>query len=95
MAQVRPQTQATIGWQLDWSLWQWSRLPQVEAEIDSWDLLDQLHFIEEWPLEEERLLRLERYAAENQLEPEQLTRYAELKRFVARHRPIIRRLQQS
>ena len=56
--------QQEIERQLDWSLWQWDRLPEIEAETDGWDLLDQLDFIEEWLLEEERLLRLQGHAAE-------------------------------
>jgi hypothetical protein len=95
MAQVTPRTGLGIEWQLDWSLWQWGRLPAVEAEIDRWDSLDQLHFIEEWPLEEERLRRLQRYAAEGMLSAKQLARYEELKRLVEKHRPIIRRLQEG
>lgn len=95
MAQVTNKTEQDVERQLDWSLWQWGRLPEVEAEIDRWDLLDQLVFIEEWPLEEERLRRLERYRAEGAMTPDQLTRYEQLKRLVARNRPIIHRLQES
>ncbi len=75
--------------------WQWERLPEVEAEIDQWDLIEQLNFIEEWPLEEDRLLRLKRYAEEGLLTPEQIARYDALQGIVARNRPIIRRLQES
>jgi hypothetical protein len=74
---------------------QWGRLPEVEAEIDGWDLLDQLDFIEEWPLEEMRLDQMEEYLTEGALTNEQLARYEELKRVVAANRPIIRRLQNS
>ncbi len=87
--------QQHIARQLDWSLWQWDRLSEIEAEIDGWDLLDQLDFIEEWPLEEERLLRLEGHAAEGAMTPDQRQRYEDLKRLVAQNRPIIRRLQES
>ncbi len=94
MAKVKP-VPGSIDWQLDWSLWQWGRLPEVEVEIDQWDQLDQIHFIEEWPLEEERLLRPERYAANGSFTPEQRERYEQLTRLVARNRPIVQRLRES
>ena len=80
---------------LDHLTWQWQRLPEVEAEIDQRDLLEQVDFIEEWPLEEDRLKRLEQYVAKGALTPEQLARYEELKRLVEQNRPIIRQLQPS
>lgn len=89
MAQVKTQPQQNIDWQLDWAVAQWRRLPKVAAEIDEWDLVDRLHFTEEWPLEEERLLRLDRHAREGALTAPQLTCYRELKRLVAQHRPIL------
>ncbi len=95
MAQVGTQHQQDVERQLSWALWQWSRLPEIEAAIDHWDPLDQLVFIEEWPLEEERLSRLARYADAGLLTPAQQARYGELKRLVAENRPIIRRLQAS
>lgn len=73
----------------------WEELPRVEAEIDNWEQIDQILFIEEWPLEEQRLKRLERYALESRMTEDQLVRYEELKKLVARNRPIIRRLQTS
>ena len=73
----------------------WRRLPEVEAEIEGWDLLDRIDFVEEWPLEEQRLKMLEQYASEGMLTPYQLVRYGELKHLPAQNRPIIRRLQQS
>jgi hypothetical protein len=32
---------------LKWAFAAWKELPEVEREIDGWDLLDQLPFIEE------------------------------------------------
>ncbi len=72
---------------------QWGRLPNVEATIDEWDLIDQIVFIEEWPLEEQRLDEMEAYVAEDALAKEQMIRCEELKRVVRRNRPIIYRLQ--
>ncbi|MDP9374842.1 MAG: hypothetical protein M3Q65_20815 [Chloroflexota bacterium] len=56
---------------------------------------DRLGFVEEWPPGEDRLLRPGRHAAEGAMAPDQLRRHEELKRLVARNRPIIRRLQES
>ncbi len=95
MAQTLPRVQQDIERQLELSLWQWRRLPAVEAEIDGWDLLDQLHFTEEWPLEEERLLHLERYAAAGEMTGDQRARYDKLTGLVKQSRPVIQRLLAS
>lgn len=71
----------------------WQDLAWVAAEIERWDPGEQIDFIEEWPTQEQSLQQLERYAAEEGLTPEQLARYEDLQRLVARNRPIIRRLQ--
>lgn len=71
----------------------WQDLPWVAAEIERWDPGEQIDFIEEWPTQEQSLQQLERYAAEEGLTTEQLVRYEDLQRLVARNRPIIRRLQ--
>jgi hypothetical protein len=71
----------------------WGRLPEIEREIDGWDLIDQLRFTEEWPLEEQHLDRLERYAMEGVLTPKQCARYERLKHLVAERRPIVRRIR--
>ncbi|HZQ99400.1 MAG TPA: hypothetical protein VFC93_11355 [Chloroflexota bacterium] len=73
----------------------WERLPTVEAEIGGWDLLDQLTFVEEWPLVEQKLDELARYADEGQLTPAQAARYRGLLDVVERNRPIIQRLRES
>ena len=73
----------------------WQSLPLIETEIDRWDLIDQLSFIENWPPQEQRLAILERYAAEGNLSSDQMDRLEHLKRVVERNRPIIRRLQAS
>jgi hypothetical protein len=95
MAQVRISVHQDIEKLLDLLLWQWGRLPAVEAEIDTWDLTEQLDFIEEWPLEEMRLRQLEHYVARDALTPEQLARYHDLKQLISKNCPIIRRLQAS
>jgi hypothetical protein len=93
VAQVTAQARHEIDKLLDQLTWQWERLPEVEAEIDDWDLLEQLDFIEEWPLEEMRLRQPEKYVAEGCLNEEQRARYERLRSTIERYRPIISRLQ--
>ena len=95
MAQVRPTVEQQVDWMLERSLAAWRGLPEVEAEIDGWDQIDQIVFIEEWPIEEDRLTTLAQCASQGTLTPDQMARYDELKRVVERNRPIIRRLQES
>jgi hypothetical protein len=95
VAQALTAVHQLIDEMLDQLLFQWRRLPEVAAEIDGWDLLEQLDFIEEWPLEEDRLADLEGYVARRRLTPDQLARFAELQRVIEQNRPIIRRLQAS
>jgi hypothetical protein len=95
MAKVSSQVQRDIDFQLDVSFESWERLPEVEATIDDWDQIDQIVFIEEWPLEEGRLRWLERWKSEGLLTPGQLKRYAKLQALVAKNRPILQRLRES
>ena len=80
---------------LKWSVAAWEGLTEVEREIDGWDLIDQIVFIEEWPLEEERLRRLAQHVRANDLTEAQRVRYEDLLKLVERQRPIIERLQRT
>jgi hypothetical protein len=95
MAQVAQGTHRQIEHLLARAFAEWEEVPAVETEIDGWDLLDQIVYVEEWTLAEERLLRLERFAAEGALTDAQAVRYNDLKRLVAQNRPIIERLRAS
>jgi hypothetical protein len=70
----------------------WEELPAVEREIDSWRLEDQIVFLEEWPLEEERLRRLMEIERAGAFSPGQRRLYQRLLRLVEQRRPIIERL---
>lgn len=95
MAQVASTAQQHAELLLD-SLWRvWSSLPRVEGEIDTWDWIEQVDFIEEWPLVEQRLTQVEEYLAEGALAPTQIARYHELLNLIARNRPIIQRLRDT
>lgn len=95
MAQVKRSVAEEIAKLLDLLLDEWGEVPRVAAEIDTWDLLDQLHFTEEWPLVEMRLKRLEKLVAQAGLAPAQSARYEELKRLVVKNRPILQRIMEG
>lgn len=94
MAQAVEGARQAIDKLLDELEYQWARLPEVAAEIDRWEWIDQVVFIEEWPLEEDRLARLEHYATADHLSVKQRKRYEALRRLIAQNRPILRRLQE-
>lgn len=73
----------------------WEELPQVASEIDQWDMIDQLDYIEEWILEDDRLRQLEQYAKRGAMSQDQATRYEELKKIIERSRPILQQLRDS
>ncbi len=95
MDKVSKTAAADVDRVLDRLMCEWERLPEVESEIGRWDWLDQIVFIEEWPIQEDALADIARHAAAGALTTTQLGRYEELKRVVARNRPIIQRLQNS
>jgi len=95
MAQVETDLTERIERLLERSHSSWFELPQVAAEFGSWELLEQHVFVEDWPLEEEQLAELSRYAAAGLLTTAQNGHYRRLLSLVERHRPIIRRLQHS
>jgi hypothetical protein len=92
VAQVDSRTRGDVDHLLGRALAAWEKLPDVEREIDDWDLTDQIVFVEEWPLEEMRLQRLAEYAEAGQLDGAQHAEYARLLAIVVRNRPIITRL---
>lgn len=67
----------------------WRSLPDVE----SWDFVEQLDLIEEWPLEESRLDGLSRDYEGGRMNADQGKRYNELLSIVESNREIIERLR--
>lgn len=67
----------------------WSSLPNV----DGWDFVEQLDFIEEWPLEESRLDSLRRDYEAGRMSADQISLYEELLSVVHNNREIIERLR--
>lgn len=95
MAQVAQTARQRIDQLLEYPLAEWAGLPEVEAAIDSWDLIEQIVFVEEWTLAEERLLQLARHAETGDFSDEQWSRHRDLERLIARNRPLIERLRAS
>ena len=95
MAHVDPETRASVDHHLKWALAAWEPLPTVEQEIDTWDLMDQWVFTEEWQIQEDRLLRLAQLSESRDFTETQRARYQELLSLVERNRPIIERIMRG
>ena len=97
MAQIAQSThlRAEIDRLLHYSYTAWSAVPEYSAEIDSWDLLEQIDFVHEWSIQEDALGTLADYADKELLTPDQRRRYEELQTLVVRHRPRIEELRRG
>ena len=95
MAQVDRAPHIDADHVLKWAFAAWKELPEVEREIDGWDLLDQLRFTEEWQIEEDRLWRLAELDRAGDLSQAQRARYRELLKLVDERRPIIERIMRG
>lgn len=92
MAEVTRDTHVWIEQDLDRAFREWSRLPEVEATIDTWPEYEALDFLNTWALEEENLNRLRVWNERGDLAPDQAARYIELVALAERNRPIVDRL---
>ena len=95
MAQVRTDVREQVDRFLDRLFTAWEELPRVAREIDGWDLIEQLDYIEEWGPKEDKLLRLRGLMASPEVTDEQKQRYERLERLVQANRPILERLRAS
>jgi hypothetical protein len=59
---------------------------------DRWEEYEQLDFVIEWPIREDRLLQLREWDDQSLLTGEQRTRYADMLALIDRHRPTLERL---
>lgn len=71
---------------------EWSVVPEVAAEWAAWDEHDRLDSVIEWPIREDRLALLRRWAAQGRMSSAQATRYEALETLVALHRGALERL---
>jgi hypothetical protein len=77
---------------LDYLIRQWLAIPEVVSTWETWDELDRLDFVLEWPVRESRLNQLRQWRDEGQLSIQQLKRFAALERLIRRHRAAVDRL---
>lgn len=92
MAEVTEKRSRGIDAALEWSLRAWRTLPEVARDIESWDPIERADFLYEWPLEEQKLLELQSYAARGMMSPAQQRRHRSLQETVERKRPVIEEL---
>ena len=95
MADVATATSRRIDSLLSYLTELWEELPRAAEEIDSWDIAEQIDYIEEWTPRLQNLQELRGYAAAGQLSDEQRSRYERLEALVRQHEPLLRELRSS
>ncbi len=92
MAQVSQDIEARIDHYLDYLSDEWADIPALASEWSQLSSFERLDFVLEWPIKEDYLLQLRDYAEREFLTPAQRTRYQELLKLVAQHRPTLEKL---
>ena len=95
MAQVTSAVRQTIDEWLDYLTEAWQRLPQTAADLDQWDLAEQIDYVEEWTPKEEVATHLRRLVMSPDATAEQRRRYEQLARLMDTNRPILEHLRGS
>jgi hypothetical protein len=67
-------------------------LPEIAAEWDSWDDLEQLDFVVEWGIKRDRLLQLKNWDLQGLFTTDQQDRYRTLLDLLERRQPILDKL---
>jgi hypothetical protein len=73
----------------------WQYLPAAINEIDDWDIVDQIVYVEEWSPDEQLLAVLHKYDQDGALTTDQSARYQELLALVEKNRPLLNDLRES
>jgi hypothetical protein len=84
--------QARIDGYLSYLVEAWQGVPRLAAEWGDWDEHSRLVFALDWPVCEDRLRQLRRWAAEGRLTAPQRRQYDDLLALEKRHRPTLERL---
>lgn len=84
--------QARVDRYLEYLVREWQSVPGVAQEWTDWSADEQLEFVLEWPIREDRLGQLRQYAEQGLLTPPQRERYEQLLELVAQHRPTVEAL---
>ncbi len=95
MAQVVTDIQQTIDQWLEYLTEAWEGLPQAAEDINRWDLIEQIDYVEEWTPKVDLATQLRRLIASPQATDEQRARYRRLGRLMRENRPILDRLRAS
>jgi hypothetical protein len=95
MAQVATVAEDRLDYLLDYLTDAWQELPRIVTEIDDWDLLEQLDYVEEWGAKDSLAHKLEELLDTPSANDAQRARYADLQRLISRNRPILDSLRAS
>ena len=87
---IKPQNR--IDDYLDYVHRQWSGIPALAAEWAQWDEHSKLAFALDWPICEDRLEQLRKWADEGAMNAAQWLRYQELLKLVAKYRSLLDKL---
>jgi hypothetical protein len=95
MAHVATEVQREIDRLLDDLFVAWQGLSQAAMDIDQWDLIEQIDYVEEWAPKESQAIHLRRLMESPEATREQHQRYEQLKRLLRTNRPILEQLRAS
>lgn len=95
MAQVTSSVQEHIEIVLSHLLHAWRYLPVAVKEINEWDIVDQIIYVEEWSPDEQLLVILHQYDQDGALTADQSARYQELLTLVEKNRPLLDDLREG
>lgn len=95
MAQVATQPPLHVDALLDSLIEAWRALPEVAREIDHWDLIEQLDYVEEWGAKESLADVLRELIASPSATAEQRARYDELQRLARQYRRVLDQLRSA
>lgn len=70
-------------------LGEWKDIPVVAVEWEEWEDHEQLDFVLEWTIREDRLHQLQGWCEQGLFTPVQQARYDELLQLVTRYRPML------
>lgn len=92
MAELARQTRADADWLLDYLFAEWEDLTNIAHEWPTWDKIERIHALIDWPVVESNLRRLNDLVVQSALTPAQDARYTALQALIATYRPLLRQL---
>ena len=95
MAQVATVAEDRLDYLLDYLTDAWQELPRIVTEIDGWDLLEQLDYVEECGAKDALARKLEELLDTPSANDAQRARCAELQDLIRQNRPILTSLRAS